>query len=156
MRFTSQPHIESEIHTLQQRALRRRRQFVQTSTLAAYTAPSLIGTLSGGLRSLPLRFILHALVALLVPVAALMSASALTYGLIEPSADTREAAPAAHGIDFVTLLAPLGLNFSAEGELPAPDSAFAAIDALPIPALSPDLLAVRPVQATIEIGRAHV
>jgi cell wall-associated NlpC family hydrolase len=155
MRSTSQLHIEREISALQQRALHRRRRFVRASAPRVHSAPTILLTARDGLRRLPLRFVLHALVALLVPLATLMSASAIPYGLLQPAADPPEAAPAPSGADLLSVLAPLGVNLGAE-EQPAPDSAFAAIDALPVPALSPDLLAIRPVEATIAADQGIV
>lgn len=107
----------------------------------------------GGLSGLPLRFALHLTIALLVPAAMLLSRAPLTYG--PPAPRPASAQPTLAGVDFTAPLAPLALD-AAEGEAPVPDDAFAAIDALPVPALRPDLLAVRPVPALVSAQEATV
>ncbi|MFO7169521.1 MAG: SH3 domain-containing protein [Chloroflexota bacterium] len=141
---SSYPTVDTELHYLQQRALSQRRRFTRTTT---HVAPPSLSTVRGGLTAIPLRFALHAVVALLVPLATLLSSNALPYGLLRPLSTPAEL-PRWEGSDFTTALAPLGLELGVT-ESPPPDSAFAAIDALPVPPLNPDLLAVRPVPATI-------
>jgi cell wall-associated NlpC family hydrolase len=109
-----------------------------------------------GLHSLPLRFALHLTITLLVPAAMLLTRAPLSYGPLSALPAAPQAAPAPSGVDFTAPLAPLALDPELEGEAPVPDSAFAAIDALPVPALRPELLAVRPVAALVAAEEATV
>lgn len=63
--------------------------------------------------------------------------------------------PAARADAFLGAVAPLSLDHELT-EPPVPDSAFAEIDALAIPAVRPELLAIRPVAATIAAETANV
>ena len=155
---SSSSATDHDAAALQDRARRRRQRFT-ASTAAASALRTLFlprVTARDGLRSLPLRYALHLLVAVLVPVAALLSSFDLTFG--PRSAAVPPPAPASNGqsSDFLIPLAPLSLDDDTHGEAPVPDSAFAEIDALPIPALSPQLLQVQPVPATVVAETANV
>jgi cell wall-associated NlpC family hydrolase len=154
---SSSSAADHDAAALQDRARRRRQRFAASAAVPSvhtWLLPRKAATDS--LRSLPLRFVLHLLVAVLVPVAALLSSVELTF---DPrSATLQPPAPASNGqsSDFVIPLAPLSLDDDTHGEAPVPDSAFAEIDALPIPALNPQLLHVQPVPATIAAESANV
>ncbi|HWQ13110.1 MAG TPA: SH3 domain-containing protein [Roseiflexaceae bacterium] len=150
---------DREVGALQDRARRRRQRFTRSRNRAQAVLAALppLGSFQAAARSVPLRFTLHLLVGLLVPAAALLGGGALSYGPLRQQPGTQPAAdrPQSHtALDFLAPLAPLGLRAEPEGEAPAPDSAFAAIDALPVPPLTADLLAIRPVSAVVAAERA--
>ncbi len=102
-------------------------------------------------KHMPARVVLHLLVALLVPLAAVGGP------LLQQWSATPVTIPAAHTRpdDLMMPVAPLSLN--AHADAPVPDSAFAEIDALPQTHFDPRQLQVHPVAATIvaEAGRVR-
>jgi cell wall-associated NlpC family hydrolase len=149
MLSTTHSSGDPEILALQRRAHSQRTRFARATPTAPAAAPE--AEERTGLLHLPLRFALHLSITLLVPLAMLLSRLPLAYGP-PPVPATPPAMPLLAGLDFTV---PLTLP-GAEHETPAPDSAFAAIDALPMPALRPELLAVRPVVASIMAEEATV
>jgi cell wall-associated NlpC family hydrolase len=152
MLSTTRPGGDPEVVALQRRALAQRKRFVREMPPAAISGGEDART---GLHNLPLRFALHLSITLLVPLAMLLSRMPLTYGPSSPSTAPQTTAPLLAGLDFTAPLAPLALP-GAKHEALAPDSAFAAIDALPMPVLRPELLAVRPVVASVAADEATV
>lgn len=100
---------------------------------------------------MPARVVLHALVALLVPLAAVGGPIVQQWSAAAP---TTAPAPPVHADDLMLPVAPLSLN--AHSDAPVPDSAFAEIDALPPTHFDPRLLQVHPVAATIAVEEARV
>jgi cell wall-associated NlpC family hydrolase len=140
--------------TLQARALRRRehharsrrRNAVTTTTLAAHIQQ--LGVFS---KQLPARYLLHVLIAVLVPMVILASQAPIGSPLVlTPSS----VVPLSNTVEPITPMAPLSLDQN--GDSPAPDSAFAEIDALPSITLSPELLAPQPIEASIAAESANV
>jgi cell wall-associated NlpC family hydrolase len=154
---TSPSPADHDSSALQDRARRRRQRFT-SSILAAptlHTAGLRTSAVRDRLRSIPLRYTLHLVVALVVPLAALLSASPMTFGSLAPQSSTSTTTPALLS-DFTVPLAPLSLDKHDAQEAAIPDSAFAAIDALPVSPLVPQLMEVRPVPATIAAEIANV
>jgi cell wall-associated NlpC family hydrolase len=101
----------------------------------------------------PARAVLHLLVAVLVPLAAVLSAVPLQYGAHQAASPAQ---PVPQAADFTVPVAPQALDGIETGDEVAPDAAFAAIDALAPQQVSPDLLAVQPVAATVIADQANV
>lgn len=158
MRSPSSSSADHDIDALQERARRRRQRF--TSTTAVAPALRLFGfareSVQTSVRVLPLRFTLHMLVAMLVPLAAFLSNTSVRFGPQRASPPSSAGVSSAMPGDFIVPLAPLSLDSARDGEQPVPDGAFAAIDALPVSPLRPHLMDVRPVPATIAAELANV
>ncbi len=150
---SSSSGADHDVDALQNRARRRRQRFVSSTATALVLRTMFSGAaVRDVLRSIPLRYTLHFLVIMFVPIAAILSSAPLTFGprsalLPAPSVVSME-----QSSDFVIPLAPLSLDDNAHREAPVPDSAFAEIDALPISAL----LQIQPVAATIAAEVANV
>ena len=101
-------------------------------------------------KRMPARVVLHVLVALLVPLAAVGGP------LLQQWSATPVTVPAAPNRtdDLMLPVAPLSLN--AHADAPVPDSAFAEIDALPQTHFDPRQLQVQPVAATVVAEAAKV
>jgi cell wall-associated NlpC family hydrolase len=152
----SRSAADHDLAALQARALRQRQRQVRSAQSTAALITMIIGygrRLRIQPQSLPTRYVLHLLVGLMVPLAILASQIPLASPqmLTPPSA-----APLAPAADPITPLAPLSLEREADGETPAPDAAFAEIDALSPSSLSPELLASQPVPAAIAADSANV
>lgn len=151
MLLSSRPATDHDNDALHERARRQRLHHTQR-----VATPQALGALWRQARlwrprtPLPARVVLHLVVAVLVPFAAALSASPLIYGPQPAAPRPQEKVQAA---DFLVAVAPLALD---EGEEVAPDSAFAAIDALTPHVSRPELLAVQPVAATIIAEQANV
>jgi len=148
---------DHDTSALVQRVLRRRERYVRSAQRAA-TFPEIITRYTRHLitarRALPVRYLLHLLVGLLVPLAILVSQAPFGSPVVVPSPAT---IPSSDGSsDFVAPLAPVTLQPDAIGDTPVPDSAFATIDALPMPGLNPQLLRPQPIAATIGAESANV
>lgn len=88
------------------------------------------------------RFLLHLIVGLLVPFAILASQLPIVAPFVAAPPLTHPADPSN---DMVVPASPITLNDASEAELPVPDAAFDAIDALPATAWRPDLLKEQPI-----------
>jgi cell wall-associated NlpC family hydrolase len=102
-------------------------------------------------RNMPARVVLHLLVALLVPLAAVGGPLVQQWSVAVPT--TAPVATIRAG-DLTLPVAPLSLN--APADAPVPNSAFAEIDALPATHFDPRLLQVHPVAATVAVQEARV
>ena len=152
----SRPAADHDLAALQARALRRRQRHMRSACLSRTFTTTIIAhahRLLAHSRALPARYALHLLVGLLVPLAVIASQSTLG-SWSTPAATT--SMPVSATEDFVVPLAPLTLDRETHGDLPVPDSDFAAIDALPIPALRPGLLAPPTVMAAVVAESANV
>jgi cell wall-associated NlpC family hydrolase len=147
---------DHDLAVLQARVLRRRHhqaRSIQRSAMLAATFADYARELRSLSRRLPARYALHLLVGILVPLAILASQV--------PFASPHVLAPAA-GVSQANIIipidppAPLALDNEVDGETPAPDAAFAEIDALSPSSLSPDLLASQPVPAAVAADSANV
>lgn len=142
---------------LQRRALRRRERFARSARRAQSFEDRVVGyarQLVTERRSLPMRYALHLLVGLLIPLVILIGQVPL-HGPVAPPLVAQ--LPSSDGSsDLVAPVAPLALGLDAAGDLPVPDSAFDAIDALPIAGLNPQLLKPQPIVATITADSANV
>lgn len=155
MLSSTYPGGDPEISALQRRAEVQRRRFAHGVRPAPASSPLSIGdAVHEGVSGLPLRFALHLTIAILVPAAMLLARLPMIYGPPAPRPAESQALPLFDAMDLAVPLAPLAMDYASEP--PAPDDAFAAIDALPAPALRPDLLAVRPVEAIVAAGEATV
>jgi cell wall-associated NlpC family hydrolase len=151
----SRPAADHDLAALQARALRQRQRQVrsaQSTTALITTMISYARGLCIQPQSLPTRYVQHLLVGLIVPLAIVAS----QIPLASPHVLTPSAAPQAAAADPITPLAPLSLAWEADGEIPAPDAAFAEIDALSPGGFSPELLAPQPVPAAIAADSANV
>ena len=130
---------DHDTSALVQRVRRRRERYARTAQRAA-SLPEIITRYTRYLvterRALPMRYAMHLLVGLLVPLAMLATQAQLgSPASVTPAIDI----PASDGTsDIVAPVAPLDLDMS--GDTPVPDSAFDSIDALPMPGLNPQLL----------------
>src|SRR5581483_7420763 len=140
---------------LQLRALRRRQRFARSAQHQTFRQllESIPHSLLSEPRALPARLALHLLVALMVPLAILASQVPLQLPDATIPATTSFNGPSS---DVVVPLAPIPLESDADSDTPVPDSNFAAIDALPITAIRPDLLKPQPVAATVAAETANV
>jgi cell wall-associated NlpC family hydrolase len=142
---------------LQTRALRRRQRYLRSAQPAALF-PEIITRFSWRLvtdsHELPMRYALHLLVGLLVPLAILASQVRLAVPATAPA--TTDILSSDGLSDLVAPIAPLNLQLDTEGDTLVPDSAFDVIDALPIPSLNPQLLKPQPIAATIVAESANV
>ena len=147
---------DHDSNALLARALRRRQRYVRT----AHRSATLSATITNGLRQvvsrphvLAGRHLLHLLVGLLVPFTILASQLPIAVPPIPPlpapSLESRSG-------DVVAPAAPLALDATTDGEIPVPDSAFAAIDALPSAGWRPDLLRYQPIVAAVAADSANV
>jgi hypothetical protein len=148
---------DHDTSTLVQRVRRRRERYAQTAQRAA-SFPEIIMRYTRYLvterRALPVRYTLHLLVGLLVPLAIVLSQAPFGSPVVIPSPSN---IPFSDGSsDFVAPIAPVTLQLDAIGDTPVPDSAFATIDALPMPGLNPQLLKPQPIPATIVAESANV
>src|SRR5262249_29486308 len=110
--------------------------------------------LAAGRRGLPLRYALHLLVGLLIPLAILIGEAPLQAPVAAPPP---AGVPFSDGSsDLVAPIAPLALGSDAAGDLPVAGSAFDAIEALPIAGLKPQMLQPQPPSATGTADSAHV
>src|SRR5512145_2340403 len=149
--MTNQPYtaFDDELIAFQTRVLRRRRSHQQSTRLPpAFTAAIARCTRWRPLRLhvISARYVLHLLVGILVPLAILVDHIPL-----EPNpVNTAVNIPIFSGSgDFLAPLVPLSLIHEETGVTPVPDSAFAAIDALPITTLRPEMLAPPPLAAIV-------
>jgi len=136
--------------TLAQRVLRRRERYARSSWRAQPVQHSIAGYVRQWIterRALPMRYVLHLLVGLLVPLAILISQVPFASPAIVPSAVTMPSSD--DSSDLVAPVAPFTLQPDTIGEAPVPDSAFESIDALPMPGLNLQLLKPQPIAATI-------
>ena len=147
---------DHDSNALLARALRRRQRYTRT----AHRSATLSATISTGLRQvvtrphvLAGRHLLHLLVGLLVPFAILASQLPFT---VPPIPALPASSLDSGSADLVAPAAPLALDDTADGEIPVPDSAFAAIDALPSNAWRPDLLRYQPIAAAVAADSANV
>jgi cell wall-associated NlpC family hydrolase len=154
MLFSPRPAADQDSDALHERAHRQRLNHTRR-----FAASGLLSNIWCQVRQwrrdqpVPARAVLHLLVAVLVPVAAALSAAPLVYGP-QPLAPAPQPIP--QSSDFVVPIAPIQLDTLAADEPSVPDSAFAAIDALAPQVLRPELLAVQPVAATIAAAQANV
>ena len=142
---------------LQTRALRRHQRYVRSAQRAA-TFPELVTRYTRQLvtarRALPVRYALHLLVGLLVPLAIVASQVPL-HGPASTTPTTD--LPSSDGwSDLVAPVAPLALQPDVAGDTPVPDSAFDTIDALPIAGLNAQLLQPQPIAAVVAAESANV
>ncbi|HEU4324395.1 MAG TPA: SH3 domain-containing protein [Roseiflexaceae bacterium] len=153
MTNTSHSRTDHDLVALQRRAVARRGQHRQTVSLAAVALRPSAGaarllTQSG---KLPARFLLHTLVALVIPIAVVLS----QLPLLQPRLIERAALPPVDlPPDALELPAPLTLE--GYGERPVPDAAFAEIDALPVDRFSSDLIKIRPPTASVIAEQANL
>ncbi len=143
---------DHDTHALTARALRQRQRYtrsVQRSQTLTTTIAKYAHAFPG---ALPARYVMHALVALFVPLAILASQIPLAIPLAQPQANASDGSTG----DFVAPIAPLSLDANTDSDAPAPDSAFAEIDALPIASLRPELLKDQPIDATVVADLANV
>ena len=153
----SHPAADHDTVALQIRALRRHQRYVR-STQRVATFPELVTRYTRHIviarRALPVRYALHLLVGLLVPLAIVVSQVPLHVPAITtPTTDM----PSSSGwSDLVAPVAPLTLQPDAAGDTSVPDSAFDTIDALPIAGLNPQLLTPQPIAATVTAESANV
>jgi len=142
---------------LQTRALRRRQRYVQSAQRAT-TISGILSRFTNQLvperRALPVRYALHLLVGLLVPLAIFASQVPFAVPTVAP-ATTNVPSPDSLS-DLVAPVAPITLQPEAEADMPVPDSAFDTIDALPIAGLNPQLLKPQPIAATVVAESANV
>lgn len=120
------------ITTLTARVQRNRAaHYAHRHRLAELTQPLRAGTVLSTLRHLPVRLLLHALVAALVPLAALASQALPAHPFERAAAPPPETARSF--VDSLLAIGPLDLHPESPEplELPVPDSAFAEIQALP-------------------------
>jgi hypothetical protein len=152
----SRSAADHDLAALQARALRQRQRQVRSGQSTTALITMIIGyarRLRIQPQSLPTRYVLHLLVGPMVPLAILASQLPLASPqVLAPPA----AAPLASAADPIVPLAPLSLESEADGETPAPDAAFAEIDALSPGSLSPELLAPQSVPAAIAADSANV
>ncbi|MEO7911580.1 MAG: SH3 domain-containing protein [Roseiflexaceae bacterium] len=148
---------DHDTSALAQRVLRRREQYVRTARRAQPVQYAIVGYVRQLLtkpRTLPVRYVLHVLVGLLVPLAILVSQVPFEAPSAVPSVVTL---PYADGSsDLVAPLAPVTLQPDTIGDASVPDSAFDSIDALPMPGLNPQLLRPQPIATTIVAESANV
>ncbi|MEO7910130.1 MAG: SH3 domain-containing protein [Roseiflexaceae bacterium] len=148
---------DHDTSALAQRVLRRREQYARSTRRAHPVQHSIAGyvrQLITAQRALPVRYVLHLLVVVLVPLAILISQAPLGSPAVVPSAVTF---PYSNGSsDLVAPVAPITLQPDTIGDAPVPDSAFEIIDALPMPGLNPQLLRPQPIAATIVADSANV
>lgn len=149
----SHSYADHDVATLQTRVTRRRRYHTRTLGLSTVFTTPIDGQfrrLSASARAIPARYALHMLVALLVPLAAIVGQMPLAPyqapALVAPSIGSTA--------DFVAPAAPLALDAEDWSEIPAPDSAFAAIDSLPVSTLPPALLAPITIATTVAVESA--
>ena len=139
------------------RVRRRRERYARTAQRAA-SLPEIITRYTRYLvterRALPVRYALHLLVGLLVPLAIVLSQAPFGSPVVVPSPAN---IPSSDGSsDLVAPIAPVTLQPDTIGDTPVPDSAFATIDALPMPGLNPQLLRPQPIAAMIVAESANV
>jgi cell wall-associated NlpC family hydrolase len=153
----SQSTADQDSAALQMRALRLRQRYVRS---AQRVAPFL-GIITGFTRQLvtergklPIRYVLHLLVGLLVPLAILGSQVQFAVPAITPA--TTDILSSDGLSDLVAPIAPLDFHIDTEGDAPVPDSAFDLIDALPLPSLNPQLLKPQPIAAMVAAESANV
>jgi cell wall-associated NlpC family hydrolase/uncharacterized protein YraI len=153
------PTADHEPDALAQRVQRRRHRYAYTSLLLSRPWAALPAHLTGivtNMRAAPTRYLLHLLVVLLLPVAALASRWMPT---ITPE-DTSVTPVAGHAaaLDAVPPLLPVPLALRGEhaGEAPVPDSAFAEIDALAIPPSSLRTLDTLTIKAEVTVEKANL
>lgn len=120
LRSIAPVHVDQELEALQERIERRRGDRWQWDTIGQLATARWRPPSTG---SLPSRYLLHLLITLLLPLSLLLT----------PAFHANQSAPAllpftVRNADLTLPAAPLAL---ANGERPVPDSAFAAIDALP-------------------------
>lgn len=118
------PPSSNELDALERRASRQRRRYKQsprTLALGWQQARTALGSPAHALSRLPARFILHAIVALVLPLA--VALSQLPPGVLTPAAPSAQPLPSAEGGDFAAPVAPLHLHGDViEGDAPLDDS----------------------------------
>jgi len=142
---------------LQTRALRRRQRYVhsaQRATLFSQILTRFTRQLVTEPHALPVRYALHLLVGLLVPLAIVASQIPFAVPAIAPA--TTNALSPDDSSDLIAPVAPLPLEMNAEADTPVPDSAFDAIDALPVAGLNLQLLKPQPIDVTVVAEAANV
>jgi len=142
---------------LQTRALRRRQRYVysaQRATMLSQILTRFPHQLVRERRALPIRYALHLLVGLLVPLAIFASQVPFAGLAVAPAPSNIGSFDSSS--DLVAPVAPLPLQMDAEADTPVPDSAFDTIDALPIARLNPQLLKPQPIAATVAAESANV
>jgi cell wall-associated NlpC family hydrolase len=151
------PTADHDTAALQKRALRRRERFACSARRAESLEQRAIGyarQLLAERHRLPMRYALHLLVGLAIPLAILAGQVPLQGPAVAPPSAT---VPGSDGLsDLVAPVAPLALSPDAAGDPPVPDSAFDLIDALPISGLNPQLLNPQPIAATVVAESANV
>ncbi len=149
---TSPPRPDHDLTALQRRATARRGQHRRAASGWAVLAlhPS-VGAAWLHFQSigLPARFLLHALVALAIPLAVALS----QLPLLQPRPPGQAALPQP---DALELPAPLALDLEGHSEQPVPDAAFAEIDALPVDRFSSELIRMRPPTANVVAEQANL
>ena len=149
--------VDHDSAALQMRAQRRRQRFMQSArsaTTFSHIISPYIGHFGNKRRVLPMRYALHLLVGVIVPLAILVSRSPLAVPALTPT--TIDIRLADGTSDIVAPIAPLTLQPDHAEDVTVPDSAFAAIDALPIAGLDQQLLRPQPIAATITAESANV
>ncbi len=142
---------------LQTRALRRHQRYVhsaQRATLFSQILTRFARQLVTEPRALPVRYTLHLLVGLLVPLAIFASQFPFAVPAMAPA--TTNVRSFGDSSDLIVPVAPLPLEMDAEADTPVPDSAFDAIDALPIAGLNLQLLKPQPIDVTVVADSANV
>ena len=151
----SRSAADHDLVALQVRALRRRQHYARSAQHAVALSTTLAGYAHQVRRyrqQVPARYLLHLMVGLLIPLASLASQTLVASPLVLlHTVETPQATPA----DSFTPPVPLSLDAPAD-DAPTPDAAFAVIDTLSATNLPPDLLALRPVVATIAVDSANV
>ncbi|GAB4197295.1 MAG: SH3 domain-containing protein [Roseiflexaceae bacterium] len=102
---------------------------------------------------LPTRFLLHALVALVIPLAVVLNQIPFAQPRLSEPLALPPVAPPSSALE---LPAPLALELEGHGAQPVPDAAFAEIDALPVDRFSPELIRMRPPTANVVAEQANV
>ncbi|HEU5099716.1 MAG TPA: SH3 domain-containing protein, partial [Roseiflexaceae bacterium] len=138
------------------RALRRRQHYQRAAHWPAAVCQILIDhtrQIFSHPHVLASRHLLHLIVGLLVPLA--IFASQLPMAI--PYAPVPQAArPSDESSDLVVPMAPITLNNTTDGDIPVPDSAFDAIDAIPPTAWRPELRKYQPIAVTTAADSANV
>ncbi len=145
---------DHDTSALVQRVRRRRERYARTAGRAASFPEIITRYLVTKRRALPVRYALHLLVGLLIPLAIVLSQVPFGSPVVVPSPANSSFSDGSS--DVVAPIAPVTLQPDAIGDTPVPDSAFASIDALPMPGLNPQLLKPQPIAANVVAESANV
>lgn len=142
-----------DTHTLSSRARRQQQRYTQSAQDSAIPPTTIVKYAHAFLDVLPARFAMHILVALFVPFATLAGQILFAVPYSAPQANTSSQSVR----DLVIPIAPLILEANTGSDAPAPDSAFAEIDALlPNQSLYPELIKNQPIDAIVAVDLANV